>query len=327
MTSSFVDPTTVRPNFCRRSSSAANQQASFGDESVCCGNHQPHYQQQQYHQQQQHILQPSLEDSNVHFHWVSDDAQPKPWSTWPNTWYSQASPGANGSEHTVSDWNNSSISQSYMIFPLGNGNYVQTSQPTTDNWLLQRSYHGAQDVTDNQIPWTYNPVHPNYNDSHRHESQPHAHDIPHHESRADAQYSDPGDACFETAPVDLNHYTFVSPDEALSHEGYYPEKHDTGHWNWSQAAPNVLPLHPPLRTDIAIQDLGHLGGTSYFSKPSSSMVTPRTQISPTSSCWDVDDNASLATTNTTTPTDLVPDPPTEMVDPPSEDMNPSDKTM
>ncbi|KAI4723508.1 hypothetical protein E4T48_00220 [Aureobasidium sp. EXF-10727] len=179
-------------------------------------------------------------------------------------------------------------------------------------------------MTDNQVSWTYDPVHPEHIDSHRHESQPCAHNRPHQESKADAQHSDPGDACFETMPVSMNHYTFV---QGLTHEDYFSEKHETSHWDWSQTASNIVPLHPPLRTDVAIQDLGHLGGPSYFSKPSPLMVTPRNQISPTSSCWDIDDNASLATTHTTTPTDLVPDPPTEMVDPPSEDMNPSDKTM
>ncbi|KAG9764841.1 hypothetical protein KCU73_g773, partial [Aureobasidium melanogenum] len=321
MTSSFVDPTTVRPSFCRQSSSTANQQSSFADEPVCCGNQEPHYQQQHH---QHHISQPALNDSNVQFQWVTHDSQSKLWPTWPNnTWYSQASPGAYGNEE---QWNNSNMPQAYMNLPLGDADYGQTSPPNTDNWLLQRSYHGAQDVTDNQIPGTYNPGHCDYTGSYRQGYQPHAHVTSHHEGGVNLQYSDTGVGCFDNSSVHIDHYTSVSPGEPLTHEGHHLERHGTVLWDWSQATSDVVPPQPPLGTDLAAQNVGHNRRTSYF-KLSPPTTTPRTQISPTSSCWDVDDNASLATTNTTTPTDLIPDPPAELLDPPSEDMNPSDKTM
>lgn len=335
MTSSLVDPPTVRPNFCRRSSSLTNQQTSFTDDSVCCGSQKSHY--QQHHQD---ISQPSLDDSNTQFQWVAHDAQPKreymllfgsrkrlliraAGLTSSNiAWYPQAWRGADGHGYAPSGWD-SSVSQTYLSFTLGSGHYVDVSQPTTDDWLLQRSYHGAQDVTGHQIPWTYNPIPPDYNGSSRHGYQPHAQGRLPDENGADVPCSVTGDGHF----ANTNHYTFASHDEPQVREGYYPENHDIGAWDWSQTMSHTVPPYP---TDIAVQDLGHSPDhdrTSYFSKLGASMVTPRAQISPTSSCWDIDDNASLATTNTTTLTDLIPDPPTDMVDPPSEDMNPKDKTM
>lgn len=205
--------------------------------------------------------------------------------------------------------------------------YDQTSPPDTDSWLLQRSYHGAQGVTDNQVPETHVPGPCGYAGPCRHGHQPHAHGRPHHERSVNIQYSHTRIGCFDNPSLHVDHYASVSPDGLLTHKGYHPEKHDTAPWNWSQAMSDVVPLHPPLLTDIAVQDNGHTGKTSYFSKLSPTMTTPGTQISPSSSCWDIDDNASLATTNTTTPTDLIPDLPAVLVDPPSEDMNPSDKSM
>lgn len=339
MTSSFVDPTTVRPNFSRQSSCTANHQSTFADESVCCGNHETHYHQQHH---QQHISQPVLDDNNVQSQWITQDAQPKRestlfrrcrgcyidmksvWPTWPNnTWYSQASPGAYGNG---GQWNDSNIPQTYLNPSLSDAGYDQTSPPSTENWLLQRSYHGAQDVPGDQIPETYNLGHCDYAGSYRHGYQTHTHARPQHEGDVNLQYSDTRVGRFDNSSVHMNHYTSVSPDEASRHEKYYSEKHDALLWDWSQPTSDVVPPHPPLRTAIAAQNIVHTGRTSCF-KLSPSMSTPRTQISPTSPCWDVDDNASLTTTNTTTPTDLIPDPPTELVDPPSEDMNPSDKTM
>ena len=335
MTSSFVDPPTVRPNFCRRSSSLANQHTSFTDDSVCCGSQESHY--QQHHRD---VSQASLDDRNIQFQWAAHDAQPKreyillcgyrehllilaAWLTpSDNTWYPQASPGANGHGYMPSAWD-SSVSQTYLNPTMGGGHYVHINQPTTNDWLLQRSYHGAQDVTGHQIPWTYNPTSPDYNGSY----QPHAEGRLVSDDSADVPCSDTGHAQFATTSASINHYSFASHDEAQAREGYYPTKHDVGVWDWSQA---MSPTAPLIRTDMPVQDLGHSpehGRISYFSKLDTSVVIPRAQISPTSSSWDIDDNASLATTNTTTLTDLIPDPPTDMVDPPSADMNPKDKTM
>jgi hypothetical protein len=339
MTSSFVDPTTMRPNLCRQSSSVANQHTSSTDDSVCCRNQEPHC--QHCHQNN---LQPSQDDSNVQFQWFDHDSQykresilltgirdyPLTRAAWPtmsnNTWYPQASPGAYGLRYTSSGWN-SGVSQTYMSPATSTGHYTQTSQPTTDNWLLQRSYHGASDVNGHQLPWTYNQMHSDHDGSHRQECQPYAQGRLSHESSADVHCSDTPDGRFAHPSVNAHHYTFASPDAAPAYEGYYPEKHDTGVWNWSQAMPHSV---PPSRIDIAIQDPAHLlehNRTSYFSKLGTSIVTPGAQTSPTSSCWDIDDNASLATANTTTLTDLIPEPSTELVDPPPEDMNTKDKTM
>jgi len=339
MTSSFVDPPTVRPNFCRQSSSLANQQASFTDQSVCCGSQESHY--QQHHR---NVSQPSLDDRNIQFQWSAHDVQPKreyillcgyrehlltraAWLTsTDNTWYPQASPGAHEHGYMPSGWD-SSVSQTYLNPTMCGGHYVHINQPTTNDWLLQRSYHGAQDVAGHQIPWTYNPEPTDYNGAHRQEYQPQAQGILLHEHNADVPCSDTGDGRFANPSASINHHAFASHDDAQARDGYYPTKHDVGVWDWSQT---TSPPAPPLRTDFHVQDVGHSpehGGTSYFSKLDAPMVIPRAQISPTSSCWDVDDNASLATTNTTTLTDLIPDPPTKMVDPPSEDMNPKDQTM
>jgi hypothetical protein len=339
MTSSFVDPTTVRPNFCRRSSSVANQHTSFTDHSVCCENQEPHC--QQYHQNN---LQPSQDDGSVQFQWSTHDSQPKrelilvtgirkhpltlaAWPTTSNsTWYPQASSGAYGLGHTTSGWD-SSVSQMYMSPTASTEDYIPPIQPTTDNWLLQRSYHGVPDATGHQIPWTYNTMHSDYDDLYRQAYQPYVQGRLSHEVNADVHCSDTPDGRFTHPSVNANHYTFASPDEVPAYEGYYPEKHDIDVWDWSQAMSHSV---PPSRIDIAIREPAHSSEhnrTSYFSKSGSSIVTPGAQTSPTSSCWDIDDNASLATTNTTTLTDLIPEPSTELVDPPPEDMNTKDKTM
>jgi hypothetical protein len=341
MTSSFVDPTTVtvRPNFCRRSSSAANQHTSFTDDSLCCGNQEAHC---QHHHQD--ILQPSLDDNNVQFQWLTHDAQsrrelvflsgsrerPLTRAAWltssTHTWYPQASLGAYDYGHTSSGWD-SSVSQTYMNPTTSAGHYIHTSQPTTDNWLLRRSYHGAQDMTGHQIPWTYNPMQSDYNSSDQQGYQTHTRDRLSHEDSVDSHCSDTANGRFANSSLNTNHHTFVSPDEAPAYESYYPEKHDIGAWGWPQTLSHTV---PPSRINIAIHDPSHSSEharTPYFPTLGTSIVTPRAQISPTSSCWDIDDNASLATTNTTTLTDLIPDPPTELVDPPSEDMDPKDKTM
>jgi hypothetical protein len=339
MTSSFVDPTTVRPNFCRRSSSVANQHTSFTDHSVCCGNQEPHC-----HQYHQNNLQPSQDDSSVQFQWSTHDSQPKRESilltgikkylltraAWPttsnSTWYPQALSGAYGFGHTTSGWD-SSVSQTYMSPTASTGHYIPPIQPTTNNWLLQRSNHGFPDVTGHQTPWTYNPMHSDYDDLYRQEYQPYAQGRLSHEIGADVHCSDTSDGRFAHPSVNANHHSFASPDEAPAYEGYYPEKHDINVWDWSQVMSHSV---PPSRIDIAIRDPAHLpehNRAPYFSKLGSSIVTPGARTSPTSSCWDVDDNASLATTNTTTLTDLIPEPSTELVDPPPEDMNTKDKTM
>ncbi|KAK6006100.1 hypothetical protein QM012_006510 [Aureobasidium pullulans] len=323
MTSSFVDPTTVRPNFCRQSSSATNQQSPFADEPVCCGNQEFHHQQQH---RQRYALQTVLNDGDVQSQWVTHDAQPKLWVTWPNNiWYSQASPGVYGNG---GPWNGINMPQTCANSALSDAGYDQTSPSNTDNWLLQRSYHGAQDLTENQVPETYRLEHCDYAGSYRHEYQPDANARSHHEGDLNVQYSNTGVGCFGNPSVHMHHYISASPDQVLTHEQHYPENHDAVLWDWPQTASNVIPAQPPLSTDIAVQSTSHTGRVSYVPNLSPSLATPRIQVSPTSSsCWDIDGNASLATTNITTPTDLIPDPPAELVDPPSEDMNPSDKTM
>ncbi|KAH0364539.1 hypothetical protein KCU65_g6701, partial [Aureobasidium melanogenum] len=265
-----------------------------------------------------------LDDGSVQFQWLTHDVQPKLWLTWPNnTWYSQASPGAYGNGE---QWNDMNITQAYTDPSLGGTDHDQTSPPNKDNWLLQRSYHGAQDLPDNQLSETYIPGHYDYAGSYRHGYQPHAHGNPHHEGNSNVQYSDTGVECFDDSSAHMNYYNSVTPDGPLPREGHHIEGHGTVLWDWSHATSNIVPPQPPLRTDLAAQNIDHNSSTSYF-QLSPSMATPRAQISPTSSCWDIDDNASLATTNITTPTDLIPDPPAELLDPPSEDMNPSDKSM
>jgi hypothetical protein len=339
MTSSFVDPTTVRPNFGRQSSSVANQHTSFTDDSVCCGNQESHC--QHYHQNNS---QSSQDDSSVQFQWFTHDPQYKresilltgiidypltraAWSiTSNNTWYPQLSPGAYGLGHTSSGWD-SSMSQTYMSPTASTGHYIPPIQPTTNNWLLQRSYHGIPDATSHQLPWTYNQMHSDYDGPYRQEYQPYAQGRVSYGSSADVHCSDTSDGRLAHPSVHANYYTFASPDEAPTYESYHPEKHDVGVWDWSQAMSHSV---PPSHIDIAIQDPAHspnYNGTSHFSKLGGSIVTPGAQTSPTSSCWDIDDNASLATTNTTTLTELIPEPSTELVDPPPEDMNTKDKTM
>ncbi|KAH0344741.1 hypothetical protein KCU81_g4636, partial [Aureobasidium melanogenum] len=270
------------------------------------------------------MSQPVLDDGDVQFQWLTHDAQPKLWLTWPNnTWYFQASPDAYGSGE---QWNDTNRTQVYTNPPLGDTDYDQISSPTKDNWLLQRSYHGAQDLPDNQVQEPYSLGHYNGAGSYRHGYQPHAHDRSHHEENVNMQYSDTGVECFETPSVHMDHYVSTTPDGPLPREGHHPERHDTTFWDWSQAASDVVPPQPSLRTDIVAQSIGHNSSNLYY-KLSPSIATPRTQVSPTSSCWDIDDNASPATTSTTIPSDLIPDPPAELLDPPPEDMNPGDKTM
>lgn len=247
------------------------------------------------------------------------------WLTWPNnTWYSQVSPGAYGDG---GQWDDSNVPQAHMDSSLSDASYDQISPPDTENWLLQHSYHGGQGVADSQVPGTYDPGPCGYTGLHQHRHQPQAHGRTFGEGSVNVQYSNTEVGCFDDPSLHMNHYTSISPDEGITHGGCHPGKHDAILWDWAQTTSDNVPLYPPFRTDTAVQDIGHTGRTSYFSKLSPTMATPRTQISPNSSCWDVDDNASLTTTNTTTPTDLIPDPPAVLLDPPPEDMIPSDKSM
>lgn len=329
MSSSFVDPTTVRSNLCRRSLSAANQQTSFADNSLCCGNHEARHQQPL-----QQVSQPML--ANVHGrYWPVHDTQPKrqlapfqetpesmctneasAWMSWSNnTWYSQASPGAHGDEHSISTWGNV-VPQAYMSPPLSDGEYIQGNQPVIDNWLLQRSYHGAQDTTGHHIPWDYQPVQPHYNHLHQPEYDSHSQSRPSYDSCVDVKYPDTSDGRSENMSASTGHYAFPSPNESHIHETYYTERQDAGVWGWPQSMPDNV--HTPLHSNLAIQDLGNTpehGRVSFFSEPSPSMAKFGAQSSPS------------AFSDDTTPTDLIPNPPTELIDPPSEDMAPGDKTM
>ncbi|KAI5197217.1 hypothetical protein E4T39_07373 [Aureobasidium subglaciale] len=209
------------------------------------------------------------------------------------------------------------------------GEFFQANQSATDNWLLQRSYHGVNDIVSQQVPWSFQQPHSGYNDEHQHGYQYHSHDRPSY-GNAGVQYSAIQEGRPANPTANMNHYTVTSSDEAQRCGDYHAEQHNDIFWQCPQAMPKPGHIHPPLHTDSAISDSRHSFGPSrdsFFAKLSPPIATPCTQISPTSSYRDMDDNASSVTTNTAIPTHLIPDPPTELIDPPTEDMSPSDKTM
>ncbi|KAI5243144.1 hypothetical protein E4T43_04345 [Aureobasidium subglaciale] len=180
-----------------------------------------------------------------------------------------------------------------------------------------------------QVPWSFQQPRSGYNDVHQHGFQYCSHDEPSYDN-VGVQYPDAQGGRPANSLSNMSHYEVTSPDEAQMCGEYHAEQCDDSFWQWPQPMPHPGQIHRSLHADAAIGDSRYgfePGRDSFFKKLSPPIATPRTQTSPTSSCWDMDDNASSVTTNITTPTDLIPDPPTELIDPPVEDMSPSDKTM
>lgn len=329
MTSSFVDPTTVRSGFCRHCSSTSNQQTSLADESLCCGNHDNH---------QTHL---HYNNANAQYIWPDQGAQvkreclfrataklhtnltPAPGLDWSNGfWYGQASPGAHVDDRDAAPAWEIPAPQTYTSHPASNSNTIQTSQPDTNHWLLQHSYHGFPDISGHTAPWSYMQVHSEYNDLQQNGYYSSSHDRPSYNSSANIPYSEASGGRSENMSTCVEQYAFPRSEGGQMHEGHHPE--DAGVWNWSNSRSNSGLVHTLSHDMIHTPEPTP---SSFFPESSPSAAKQTTQISPSSPTLDVDEDIHANTTNTMTLSDLIPSPPTELVDPPPEDMHPTDKSM
>jgi hypothetical protein len=186
---------------------------------------------------------------------------------------------------------------------------MQINQPAVDDWLLHRSYYGIQDMSGHQVSYGYQLQNDHYSQSHT--THP-------YDNSLDARYSDFDDGRSDTMPMNMSQYGFPPISEASAPEDNHTVKRPADPWDWPTSGVKNVAIQDNLYSPELCKDTTSL-------KLSPSVVRPGAQTTPISK--GLDDLLSSKVIASIGLTDLIPDPPTELVDPPSDDMLPNDKTM